>query len=607
MSNAKLLVEKQGIKLKKLASLLLTAEDVGSIADITNYNVFDNPISNIFSVLYTQGFLDREEGKNAVDAINGLVSLLGVRGYKFPIYHRYLESAANSPPPEPDPSAGPNPAALSTPIRVLRQRIEQEIQKPRGGGIDVIPKQSYLDKVKLIENALASLNYEKAGKDPHRDTQEKSKRLDALYDKLSAGINADTKAAAGLQKIEVSTVATDFSSPRVPIGGGFGKSTIVQMEPDMLAVPSKHVEALRELSHKYSSSNGVKDTFQNIGPARVSDIIPPPDASRQQIRVPVEGELLESVAFKLKEHESWNAFTSKINLSWTPKPREGEENPPSYQYASVGLAVPGSLHDMVAYRPGKEEDKQVYLLFRLTDGALLKDPSRSDTVLKPVGSLIATVRSFLAEARSIADDVGVPQSLEAYSYYYDLNNYLDDLSLLRKSADRKGYVSIVRVPWSLEEAEKDGLPLASVSQKETDSILSHAIISPVTDTQFAGFVDFDQDYRMMILWAHVESGQVGTEGKSYVQHTIDILRRNRPALTKIMGGNPPLVQRTKGGARYAFEEAFSLRAVAARRSELVDFINKLNGELNDTATATRIVREPPSSLSDEDFGFMHGN
>ena len=610
MSDVKLLIEKQGIKLKKLAHLLLTAEDVKTIADTQNFNIFDSPVCIILSTLYAQGVLSSQEGKDALVALQNVVNLLRQYKYKFPRYNLYLKSIKDSP--EVESNVTPSANALATPIRELRQRIEQEVRKS-GSPIKTIGIDAFLARIKSLESALVNLNYEKASKEPYRDLHEKSKAIDSVYDKIAASINSRTGSAAGMHKISVSTVATGYSSRRVPLVVGFGKVESVKLEPDMLAVPPTEVKTLREMSQKYASSNGKDDTFQLMGSADVASLLPLPDESRLKITIPLDKKLLESVGQALVDNGEWhnNGFRAGITLSWIPKEKAGEVAPDPVPYAHIGIMVPNQKGKMVSYDPSNTEHGYKYegpdatLVFHLSKRSLLRKTDDGDYEIKPARSLIATIRLFLSESRKLASSVGIPQSLEVYPHYYDLSNYLDDLSTINKGAGKYGKVSIVKVPWNLEEAEEDGLPLASVSIQDTDSMFTNAIISPMTSTQFSGFLDFDQDYRMMILWAHRDSGQQSPAGRSYAQHAMDILRRNRKKLAEIMEGSSPLVQRTKGGARYAFEEPFSARAVASRMDKLVDAIDQINRELRSMEQGTRMVREPPSSLADEDFGFMH--
>jgi len=610
--NAKLLLEQNAIRLKRLAHLVL-AENEDEAATLVRMDILDSPLLRIFLTLYYQGMMGKAPPLGTKDPITLTHDLLisaERKGYKFPKTKAAMEMAHRKPIMVPDEGTPPNIGALSAPLRKLRQMIAQEDAQHDSQGLLVTVGEPELNILSDIEKSVKDVY--NVDSSPASDLKIKSKKLDAVYDKLSNSINITTKTSPGV--VRVPMYGIDRSNFSVVNDRGNYEDL---SSASIWAVSGKGKKLLKDLADQYEKQNGGPAIDNSLlafdrGRARIVDIIPPPIHS--EILLPLGSENKADEALdRLRERMDYDPYKQRLDLVVRSAKigRYGyievvaKTDTEKMEYDNEGELVPVKSYDLSPYEQEEgfwelPEDTTVNLAFGLFDDALVT-LRKGRIVNRSLDETLEIISSFISSVDNYAKAFKIRGHKSAQGYQ-EFASYRSALQEARKSSDGN-MMNLVRLPSGMLAEEDEGSPVASFSvDKKVPGMLTKMMVTPVQSTQFSGFVDFDQDYRMMIIWSHhVEGEEVkGENGTTFTKELLRILRANSSDLERLMGA-PPLLREVRKGAMYTFSTPFSIYGVAKKKNDLVAFITKVNKQIEDASHKSRLTRGIKNRIEDEDL------
>lgn len=178
---------------------------------------------------------------------------------------------------------------------------------------------------------------------------------------------------------------------------------------------------------------------------------------------------------------------------------------------------------------------------------------------------------------------------------YDFSPDLDE------NSDEDSIVRLVRLPFAPDQID-DQLP--SVELREESYIGKHLSLlklEMILRTRFSGFVEFDDKYRMIILWANAPGDDVkDADGLSFSEHLSAILRGHVSAFTAALGQKPE-VMRTKTGVALYFPKPSSLVRVIKYRNEIERAITSANDDISNMEHNTSLNRKFNRSIDDDEL------
>jgi len=163
-------------------------------------------------------------------------------------------------------------------------------------------------------------------------------------------------------------------------------------------------------------------------------------------------------------------------------------------------------------------------------------------------------------------------------------------SIAQPSKDGGSIVKLVRLPFAPDQID-DAFPSVEVREDEyIGKHISKISLELIRKSRFSGFVDFDDKYRMMILWANAPSDdQKDAEGQTFREHLVQILKDHQKEFAGVMGQSPEVVK-TKTGAAYYFPKPSSIPRVIKGRAGLEKAIDSVNEDLQAMEQHTRVER-----------------
>jgi len=609
--NSKLLLERNAIRLKRLAHLVL-AEDENGAEILVRMDILDSPLLRIFLTLYYQGMLGKASSvgtKDPFTLISDLLTSAERKGYKFPKTKSAMDMARRSPITVPDEVNPPNIGALSAPIRKLRQTIAKEEAHHNSQGLLITVGEPELRLVADIEKSVKDVyNVDSSSA---RDLTVKSKKLDAVYDRLSNSINITTKTSPGVVRLPMYGIdRRNFS-----VVNDRGEYEDLS-SPGIWAVSRGGKKLLKNLSEQYEKQTGGPSIDNALlafdrGRARIVDIIPPP--TQLEILFPLGSEnKADETLDALRRQGDYDVYKQRVYLSVRSKVgRYGymevvtKTDTEKMEYDDEGELVPIKSYDLGEYDQEKgfrelPEDTTVQLAFGLFSDALLT-LRKGRTVNRSLDETLMIVSDFISSVDNYARSFKI-QGHKLSQGYQSFVSYRSALQEARKSSDGN-MMSLVRLPPGMMMEEEEGSPIASFSvDRKVPNMMTKVMVTPVQSTQFSGFVDFDQDYHMMIIWSHhVEGEEVkGENDTTFTKELLRILRANSSDLERLMGA-APLLKEVRKGAMYTFGIPFSVYSVSEKKNGLVAFITKVNKQIEDASHKSRLTRGIKNRIEDEDL------
>lgn len=225
------------------------------------------------------------------------------------------------------------------------------------------------------------------------------------------------------------------------------------------------------------------------------------------------------------------------------------------------------------------------------DGLKVKLTSMRKDLLQKVVALLE--KKYKVESGPLRGARSVEQTSEE----------LEVLQQIAQPSQIKGepIVQLVRLPFTPDQID-DAFP--SVEVLEDDYVgrhLSVLTLEVLKRSRFSGFVEFDDKYRMMVLWANAPSDdEKDAEGQSFREHLIQILNDHQKTFADILGQVPSVIK-TKTGACYYFPSAASLPRVIKARSSLEKAIDAVNQDIEAMEEHAGIERSFNRTLDDDEL------
>tara|TARA_R100000656_G_scaffold104176_1_gene76064 strand:- start:95757 stop:97355 length:1599 start_codon:yes stop_codon:yes gene_type:complete len=138
-------------------------------------------------------------------------------------------------------------------------------------------------------------------------------------------------------------------------------------------------------------------------------------------------------------------------------------------------------------------------------------------------------------------------------------------------------------------------------QKMLTPDIYQVTVNEVSQDRFSGFLDFDQHYRPMIIWANAPTDRHKDKDGTTLKDTIvNILENEKAALEGVLGIESD-IHRTNTGAALYFHKPLSFRAAAQKKSEIIAWIKQVNDLLKAWETTSGVGRTFNRSISDNDL------
>jgi len=299
----------------------------------------------------------------------------------------------------------------------------------------------------------------------------------------------------------------------------------------------------------------------------------------------VEGERWYAVA-----EEDMPGLTRAVTMA-RPDWDEGQNS--KFEYVSKLLVSPSSYRISVVFPAEKEKEERslwrasLDLIHKKTEKQVSGElegnkatltSQRKDLLEKAVASLEKRFNST----------AGILRGERSVEQFEEEQNILKNISM--PSKDGGPIVKIVQLPFAPDQID-DAFPSVEIKQDEyLGKHLSQLSLELIRKSRFSGFVEFDDKYRMMILWANAPSDtQKDAEGQSFQSHLIEILKDHQKTLSGLMG-QVPEVLKTKTGAAYYFPKPASVPRVIKGRAGLEKAIEAINEDIESMEQHTRIER-----------------
>lgn len=165
----------------------------------------------------------------------------------------------------------------------------------------------------------------------------------------------------------------------------------------------------------------------------------------------------------------------------------------------------------------------------------------------------------------------------------------------------KPVVRVVSLPFAPDQIDDNYPTIELADDRAVGPNMTLVTIENINRMRFAGFVDFDDKYRMMIMWANAPSD----ENKSAGGHTY------RDLLMKVLGvfkhqygelmGMEPEIHRTKSGASYYFPKPVSVARLVETFNDLRNLINRTNGSIEHYEAEVMLERAFNREINDEEL------
>lgn len=162
-------------------------------------------------------------------------------------------------------------------------------------------------------------------------------------------------------------------------------------------------------------------------------------------------------------------------------------------------------------------------------------------------------------------------------------------------------VRLVRLPFTPDQID-DAFPSVEVVEDEyIGKHLSVISLELIRKTRFSGFVEFDDKYRMMILWANAPSDdQKDAEGQTFREHLIAILKDHKDNFASLLGQAPEVIK-TKTGAAFYFPKPASIPRIVKGRTGIEKAIEAVNVDIEAMEQHTRIERGFNKRIDDDEL------
>lgn len=162
-------------------------------------------------------------------------------------------------------------------------------------------------------------------------------------------------------------------------------------------------------------------------------------------------------------------------------------------------------------------------------------------------------------------------------------------------------VRIIRLPFAPDQIDDDYPTLELAEDQHVGENITSVTLENINRMRFAGFVDFDNNYRMMIMWANAaDDKDTDMMGRTYRDLLVRVLGVYKPKMADVLGMEPE-VHRTKSGAAYYFPRPISISHVVESFNEVRNLIDKVNGTIEHQEVSLSLDRAFNRDISDDEL------
>lgn len=175
----------------------------------------------------------------------------------------------------------------------------------------------------------------------------------------------------------------------------------------------------------------------------------------------------------------------------------------------------------------------------------------------------------------------------------------------RRDSLGKRVVRVITLPFSPDQVDDNFPTLDLYSDDYIGPSVSRTVLESINAMRFSGYVDFDDKYRMMIMWATAgDDSKKGNRGGTYKDLLFHSLKDSKNSFTKAFGVEPTLT-RTKRGAAYYWPKAINLGSLVDNFYTIVSLIKSINSSIAKKEEARKLTRSFNKEINDDELpGYM---
>lgn len=200
------------------------------------------------------------------------------------------------------------------------------------------------------------------------------------------------------------------------------------------------------------------------------------------------------------------------------------------------------------------------------------------------------------------DELVPPPPVESASLLDEYNKEQEALSEIAiQGKNETSLVRVVRLPFSPKELDKDAFAtLELVKDEPIGRNISRTVVEGMNKLRFSGFVEFDQHYRMMLIWAIADDKQVDELGQSYQDMLVKVLTHYAGKFSDVLGQKPE-VRKTKSGAAYYFPKPTSVPTLVKNFDKFTNLLGQVNSTIVTQEVNRGFTRQFNRTLSNEEL------
>jgi hypothetical protein len=259
-----------------------------------------------------------------------------------------------------------------------------------------------------------------------------------------------------------------------------------------------------------------------------------------------------------------------------------------WEYTSTLLSSPSSYQIKVVFPEGPDTWRSALNQLEARNGSQLKVEYADNKV-----TLTSPFKEFLEKVVKALEtrfkgQAGLMRGARSVEQFEAEKELLEEIA--QPSQEGGPIVRLVRLPFAPDQID-DAFPSVEIREDEyIGKHISRISLELIRKSRFSGFVEFDDKYRMMILWANAPSDdQKDADGASFREHLVEILKDHKNSFAGVLG-QVPEVLKTKTGAALYFPKAASIPRIVKGRASIEKAIEAVNADIEAMEQHTRIER-----------------
>tara|TARA_R100001079_G_scaffold97565_1_gene61177 strand:- start:4008 stop:5483 length:1476 start_codon:yes stop_codon:yes gene_type:complete len=174
-------------------------------------------------------------------------------------------------------------------------------------------------------------------------------------------------------------------------------------------------------------------------------------------------------------------------------------------------------------------------------------------------------------------------------------------SISQKGEYDQSVVRTIRLPFAPDQIDDNFPSLELDSDTYIGQNVSKVVVESINRMRFSGFVDFDQDYRMMIMWANAPSDDhKDVMGKTYRDLLEKVLKAYSSKFGDLLKVKPE-VRKIKRGAALYFPKPISLHVLVKSFTPLQNLLNQTNASIENAEIARGLERSFNREINDDEL------